>query len=74
MKPIVEHNAEGTVVSSISTWPGWRFVVAPDGSWLQVVPPIDQRVTQRIWKAMPIAYILRTAMAATGTAAESATG
>jgi hypothetical protein len=72
MKPTVECNAEGIVVSSISTWPGWRFVVAPDGSWLQVVPPSDQRVTQRIWKAMPIAYILRIAMAASTT--ESATG
>ena len=65
MKPIVERTGDATVVSGISTWPGWQFVIAPDGSWLRVVPPEDQRVTQRSWRAMPIAYILRIARAAT---------
>jgi hypothetical protein len=65
MKPVVERSPEATTVSSISTWPGWQFVVAPDGSWLRVVPPVDQRVTQRSWRAMPIAYILRIARTAT---------
>jgi hypothetical protein len=61
LEPIVEHAPEGTVVSGIATWPGWRFVIALDESSVTVVPPPGQIVTPRIWKAMPIGYVLRLA-------------
>lgn len=61
VNPIVEHREEGIFVSGISTWPGWCFVVAHDESWVKVVPPDGHVVTPRIWKAMPIGYVLRLA-------------
>jgi hypothetical protein len=61
LKPTVEHTPEGTVVSGISTWPGWRFVVAADESSVKVVPPDGCSITPRVWKAMPIGQVLRLA-------------
>lgn len=61
MEPVVEHDTETATISGISTWPGWRFVVALDESWVKVIPPDDQAITPRVWKAMPIGYVLRLA-------------
>ena len=57
----MEQHDDGVVVSGISTWPGWRFVVAHDDGWVQVIPPDGHAVTPRLWKAMPIGYVLRLA-------------
>jgi len=62
--PIVAHRQDETVVSDVSTWPGWQFVVAHDESWVKVIPPDGQAVTPRLWKALPIGYVLRLASSA----------
>ena len=61
MEPVVEHDGDTATISGISTWPGWRFVVALDESWVKVVPPDHQAITPRVWKALPIGYVLRLA-------------
>ena len=68
MNPIVEHDAESAIVSGISTWPGWQFVVALDESWVKVIAPDHQVVSPRLWRAMPIGYVLRLAASTWTTA------
>ena len=69
VNPSVEHGEGGIVVSGISTWPNWTFVVAAAESSVKVIPPNGQLITPRLWKALPIGYVLRLA-ATTWTAEE----